>query len=357
MLKLAELTKYVGVVFRQLSTNFAANTLNVVLTLLQGAIYKMAQARLCEHPCNPWKGEMAERVASVPLEAGLFVLRYVQALSSYGAPHVFVRPSPGSEGVVTVLSAPGDRAGSISAPGGCVVVRAERASSLHVTITSTITGGGTEAELRLESLLGDAVRGDETATNFYEAPGSQQQVLNPPPSIALLGHVSRRGDVRVGGGIWVAGPDSPAPVEGLEIAVVGQAAGLGVEYQVQVGGGSWTRWMRGEFAGTRGQARPLLGLRMRLTGGSATQFQIEAEALFLGASVKRVTGQLVEVISNSGVDPMVGLKVALIGPIHENRPIQPQTPSRVKLPAASAANPIPPARPGRVRVFRSAGIR
>lgn len=301
---------------------------------------------------------MAERVASVPLEAGLFVLRYVQALSSYGAPHVFVRPSPGSEGVVTVLSAPGDRAGSISAPGGCVVVRAERASSLHVTITSAIAGGGTEAELRLESLIGDAVQVNSPSESFYEAP-APQQAFGAMPSVALMAHVSRRGDVRVDNGMWVAGPDSPAPIEGFEISLAGQVPGLEIEYQVHIGGGGggWTQWMRGGFAGTRGQARPLLGIRLRLAGTSAAQYQIEAEALFLGASVKRLKGQLVDVVSDSGVDPMVGLRIAITQAAGDVQPRRAQPQPVARSSAASNANSIPPARPGRVRVFRSAGIR
>lgn len=301
---------------------------------------------------------MAERVASVPLEAGLFVLRYVQALSSYGAPHVFVRPSPGNDGVVTVLSAPGERMGSISAPGGCVLVRAEQASSLHVTITSTTTAGGTEAELRLEPLLGNAERIESHQPASNNALAHPRPILGALPSLALTGHVSRRGDVRADGGVWVAGPDSPAPIEGLEIVILGQAPDVGIEYQVQIGGsgGGWTQWMRGGFAGTRGQARPLLGVRIRLTGASASQFHIEAEGLFLGASVKRLKGQLVEIISESGVDPMVGLKLALTKAIQEIQPTSAPL-QQQRAPGNSNNDPVQPSRSGRVRVFRSAGMR
>ncbi|MCJ2133993.1 hypothetical protein MKK69_07925 [Methylobacterium sp. J-026] len=291
---------------------------------------------------------MAERVTSVPLETGLYVLRYVQAPTAHGAPHVFVRPSPGSEDVVEVISPPGERPGSISAPGGCVVVRAERASSLHVTISSALASGGAEAELRLESLAGAARPG--ASVQGTAQPSVQPPTVAPPaPRLDVMGHVSRRGDVRVGDGRWVAGPESPAPIEGLEVGLLDRTSGLALEYQVQVGGpgGAWTPWMTGGFAGTRGQARALLGARLRLVGARASQFQIDAEALFLGATVMRLKGQAIEVISGSGVDPLVGLKllVAAANPVPQRSADAP------------AASPQSAARAGRVRVFRSADLR
>lgn len=295
---------------------------------------------------------MAERVTSVPLERGLYVLRYVQAPSAHGAPHVFVRPSPGGEDVVEVISPPGEQAGLIAGPGGCVVVRAERASGLHITINSSLASGGAEAELRLESLAGGvAVQGVPMPS---AAPLAAPQ---PTPRLDVMGHVSRRGDVRVGDGRWVAGPDSPAPIEGLEIGLIDRTAGIAVEYQVQIGGpgGAWTPWMTLGFAGTRGQARSLLAARLRLVGARASEFHIEAEALFLGATVMRLKGQAIEVISGSGVDPLVGLKlsVAAASPpaVRSADPI-PQRPA-----VSSADNPKPAPRAGRVRVFRSAGLR
>jgi len=178
------------------------------------------------------------------------------------------------------------------------------------------------------------------------------------PAVELMGHVSRRGDLLVTDGAWVAGPDSPAPIEGLEMRLAGAAGGLSLEYQVQVGGGggSWTNWMPGGFAGTRGQARPLLGARLRLVGAQAAQFQIEAEALFLGASVKRLKGHLVEIVSDSGVDPMVGLRLALAPPAQASQPARNAPSPRVTPAPATQASTTAP-RSGRVRVFRSAGIR
>ncbi|MCJ2017986.1 hypothetical protein MKK84_11200 [Methylobacterium sp. E-065] len=303
---------------------------------------------------------MTERVTSVPLETGLYVLRYVQAPTSSGAPHVFVRPSPGSDDVVSVISPPGERQGLMPAPGACVVVRAERAGGLQVTIRSVAAAGGTEAELRLETLSGEVQSGGVAQSDVGRVAPAQPAPSLPVPRLDVLGHVSRRGDVRVVDDQWIAGPASPAPIEGLAIQLVGDAAGLSLEYQVQIGGpgGAWSPWMASGYAGTKGQARPLLGVRLRLVGARASQFQIEAEALFLGATAQRLKGQAIEALSGSGVDPMVGLKLLVIPAAPAVRaPIEAQRSAQQRLTATQPAAPVPAARAGRVRVFRSSGLR
>lgn len=300
---------------------------------------------------------MTERVTSVPLETGLYVLRYVQAPTSSGAPHVFVRPSPGSEDAVSVISPPGERQGLIPAPGACVVVRAERAGSLQVTICSAAAAGGTEAELRLETLSGAARSGGVAQSGVARSASAQPTSSLPTPRLDVLGHVSRRGDVRVADDQWVAGPDSPAPIEGLELRIAEHGDGLGLEYQVQIGGsgGAWTPWTAGDFAGTRGQARSLLGARLRLIGPRAAQFQLVAEALFLGATVMRLKGQSLDVASGSGVDPLVGLKLLVTSAAPAVRAPAPAPQQRPGASPAASTQSAP--RAGRVRVFRSAGLR
>lgn len=303
---------------------------------------------------------MTERVTSVPLEMGLYVLRYVQAPTSSEAPHVFVRPSPGSEDAVSVISPPGERQGLIPAPGACVVVRAERAGALQVTIRSAASAGGTEAELRLETLSGEVGSGGVAQSGVAYGASAQPVPSLSAPRLDVLGHVSRRGDVRVADEQWIAGPASPAPIEGLAIQLVGDAAGLSLEYQVQIGGpgGAWSPWVAGGYAGTKGQARPLLGARLRLVGARASQFQIEAEALFLGATARRLKGQAIEALSGSGVDPLVGLKLLVVpaGPV-ARAPIEASIPAPQRMATTQPSAPVPAARAGRVRVFRSSGLR
>ncbi|MFH6784837.1 MULTISPECIES: hypothetical protein [Methylobacterium] len=156
----------------------------------------------------------------------------------------------------------------------------------------------------------------------------------------------------MGGDKWVAGPSEPAPIEGLEIRLNAPGATLRLEYQVLVGGkdGGWTPWLRGEYAGTRGQYRPLLGIRFRLAGNAAQFLTLHVDALFLGSTVETARGNTLELISGAGVDPLVGLKIALVpttkGKVQsENTAIRPPTAQ----PAETRAS--------RVRVFRSSSLR
>jgi hypothetical protein len=53
-----------------------------------------------------------------------------------------------------------------------------------------------------------------------------------------------------------------------------------------------------------------LGVRLRLSPNAAGM-EISAEALFLGALVASQRGRAIEFVSGSGVDPLVGVKIAL----------------------------------------------
>lgn len=308
---------------------------------------------------------MNERVTPVALQRGLFVLRYVRSSKAGPAPTVTVRPAPDSQSFIEVISAPGDHSGVIAAPGGCLVVRAEQAGTLQVTVRAAASTGAPEAELRLEPLQSgqpesgnraadsfrghEAFRGDDSYRDEPRARGSRRAETSQP-RLEVLGHVSRRGDVLAGAGEWIAGPDAPAPIEGVALRTL-EPLDVGVEYQVLIGGpgGAWTRWTAEGFAGTRGKFGTLHGIRFRLTGPNASAFQFEAEALFLGAATVHRRGREIELSSNSGADPLVGLKVAVLS---AERQVSPRV-----VRAAEALEPEAGERLGRVRVFRATSFR
>lgn len=297
---------------------------------------------------------MNERVTPVALQRGLFVLRYVRSSTPGTAPTVVVRPAPESQSLIEVISAPGDRPGVIAIPGGCLVVRAEQAGTLQVTIQAMASVGAPEAELRLEPL--QAGRSDDSgfASNAVrgDAPRGRTSMSQAPsrPRLEVLGHVSRRGDVVAGTGEWIAGPDAPAPIEGVALRAT-DPLDVAIEYQVLIGGpgASWTAWTAESYAGTRGKFRSLHGIRLRLTGPSASAFQIEAEALFLGAATSHRKGREVELSSNSGADPLVGLKVAVITVERQVSPSNTRVTESLEQESSQ--------RLGRVRVFRATGFR
>lgn len=307
---------------------------------------------------------MNERVTPVALQRGLFVLRYVRSSKAGPAPTVSVRPAIDAQAFIQVISAPGDRPGVIAAPGGCLVVRAEQAGTLQVTVLAAVGNGAPEAELRLEPLQsGEPEHGTRSAGAFdggdtfrddpYRdvAPARRSPAVEPARSrLELLGHVSRRGDVLAGAGEWIAGPDAPAPIEGIALRML-EPLDLVIEYQVLIGGpgGAWTRWTAEGFAGTRGKFGTLHGIRLRLAGANASAFQFEAEGLFLGAATVHRRGREVELSSNSGADPLVGLKVAVLS---ADRQVSPKVARVSETQDLEAGERL-----GRVRVFRATSFR
>ncbi|GEP01785.1 hypothetical protein [Methylobacterium haplocladii] len=296
---------------------------------------------------------MSERVTSVSLKRGLFALRYVRSGAAGAVPTVSVQAATGSEAVIVVISAPGARSGVLLAPGGSLVVRAEQPGALRVTVRPQ-DGGSADAELQLEplhaglpSLVGDAIGTGRLGARVDNAPTQPERA---PARLEVMGHVSRRGDVSVGAGQWIAGPDAPAPIEGLALRALDRP-GLAIEYQVLIGGSdaAWTRWTTEGYVGTRGKFKSLHGIRLRLTGADASAFEVEAEALFLGSATAFRKGREIELISHAAADPLVGLKLALISG-HG-------LPPSVEYQNATAADDQSGARAGRVRVFRASGMR
>jgi hypothetical protein len=285
--------------------------------------------------------EKYERGSTLNVNRGLHVFRYLE-FQGGGVPAV-ARLIPPAEGV-TLLDMPGREEGLLIRPGDCVVVRAERPSEVVVGLRRGSADGSLEASFRLEAI---ALAEDAGASQVAPVAAARASLVSAAPApLAFVAHVSRRGDVAFEQGVWVAGPDAPAVIEGLEI--VGDPRPSVLEMQVLVGSRPprWSEWvgMR-QFAGTRGQGLPVTGLRMRLAP-EAGSLEISVEALFLGALVESKRGRQVEFVSGSGVDPLVGLKVSLQSAqrLGESRP-------------APSLEAVARDREPRVRVFRASSSR
>ena len=159
--------------------------------------------------------------------------------------------------------------------------------------------------------------------------------------LAMLAHLARVGDVTVGEGDWVGGPAAPAPVEGIAVRCSPNLGAL--DYQVMaVGEGRWSDWTSaGAFAGSRGRAKALVGVRLRLH--AAVDAVIEGEALFLGSVIVRKQGLDLEFRSSAGNDPLVGLRIG----IRKNLPATTLKPTGFDGKQGT----------GRVRVFRASAAR
>ena len=245
-----------------------------------------------------------EQETAITVNRGLFLLRYATGAASGRSPFAVVRPASASAAYIEVISPPGVVAGFLSGPGDFAIVRAEQSGNLLVKIVAQNPGDPLEASLRIEPVSGGQ---KVAAAGAVIAPATQG-----PPTV--LAHVSRRGDVETAMGTWIAGPHAPAPIEGLEVRGA-LPDGLAIELQplLATNPPRWLDWSGpGNFVGTRRRALPLAGLRMRLSGAAAGNFEIAASGLFLGSPVLNRRGREVEFVSAAGVDPLVGLQIELV---------------------------------------------
>jgi hypothetical protein len=277
-----------------------------------------------------------EQETTVTVSRGLFLLRYASGAANGPSPYAVVRPNPASAPFIEVISAPGIVAGFLSAPGDCAVVRAEQAGGLVIKIVTQGKGDPLDASFKLEPLTGV----EPALLKAAAAPAPQAA----PSPLSILAHVSRRGDVEAPVGAWIAGPEAPAAIEGLEIRGT-LPAGLSLDVQplLATRPPRWLDWSAaGKFIGTRQRALPLAGLRMRLSGPAAETYEIAASALFLGSPVVNRRGRDIEIVSAAGVDPLVGLRFELIS----------GAPERAAAKTEAAGGAFAPPQP-KLRVFRA----
>jgi hypothetical protein len=301
----------------------------------------------------------SDRTSSLVVERGLYVLRYTSSSSANEFPAAKVRPLADSQAVIQVISAPGSTAGELREPGAGVVLVAQSKGTVEVSVRRRRASGTLDAIIQLEPLsleaagLAEEALGDRRSSEIALAGASEtRRARLTDPSFRFLAHISRRGDVEVASGEWAAGPAAPSPIEGLQlIQTVGER--LPLEIQVRIPGpqGGWTPWApAGTYAGTRGRALPIVGLRARLSDESDDDFDLCGEALFLGAAALNRRGAVIDLFGPYETDPLVGLRLWL-----ESRALgQPRAgrPERLESTGVREAEVRP------VRIFRSeSGVR
>lgn len=275
---------------------------------------------------------------SVAIKRGIFLVRYASADDMERPPKVEVSVDRGSVADISLHLHPDRQEAVLWQPDSSLVVRATAPGTLSVHVTPLETGGSAAATVRIEPLSqGQAVN---TALKGHSD-------LRGGPGVRVLGHVTGIGDVTVGANEWIAGPSAPSRIEGLLIDWPDKPAGLDIHYAVKTAKPQPTSGQKmelGAFAGTRGRAMPLVSLMLELTGTRAADFQLSVEAIFLGSPAMRMTGKRIVATGPTGREPLVGLRVGLVGLKDQTVLAKPQE-------KAAAAKPARPS--GRVRVFRS----
>jgi hypothetical protein len=281
----------------------------------------------------------------VDVDKGLVIVRYATAGDEFRPPKIEVLVNPKDEKHIEVISNPLHSEAVLWQPGACLVVRAMRPGKLFVEVVPLDDNGSTAATVKVEMLsqgenseARTALPATKGAVDLGHSSGAKSHV--DLERLKIIGHVAGIGDVTARADEWVAGPSAPARIEGLSIAWPGKPDDLDIQYCVKLArphAVSGRMMGLGAYAGTRGRALPIVGIRLEMSGPAASSFRLVSEAAFLGAPIARTSGKQIEMSGPTGREPLVGLRLRLD---EIDIPLQP-----VLTPTARSQ--------GRMRVFRS----
>lgn len=200
-----------------------------------------------------------------------------------GMPGVRISPPPIGGQNVEISGFRAD--GWLSADGDAALVRIRnQPAQVLVTIYQLANMPDASPRLQVRQLLGEAPA----------APNTQPPAAaNPPPPASaapqgtgdVVAHIQSRGDVGAKFGEWLGEKGSQNWIEGFLITPPAGIAPSDFTYQAVLGRGWLSPWVEaGQYCGSRGMALPLLGLRIRLSGEAAEQYEISYSASFIGGA-------------------------------------------------------------------------
>lgn len=197
-----------------------------------------------------------------------------------GMPGVRVSPPPAGGKNVEISGFRAD--GWLSADGDATLVRVRnQPSQVLVTIYQLPSEPDSAPRLQVRQLLGP---GDMPGANLPQAaPGAAPAPA--PAALDFMAHIQSRGDIGAKFGEWLGERGSNNWIEGFALNAPDGIAAADFTYQAVLGRGWLSPWVEaGAYCGSRGMALPLLGLRIRLNGDAAEQYEISYSASFVGGA-------------------------------------------------------------------------
>jgi hypothetical protein len=252
------------------------------------------------------KSSARARTQPLRLQRGLAVLRYTSG--GGGDQQASIQLELNAS--VTALGEPGASALELVRVGQCVVLRISEPTAvvLRCIPPSGQSIGSVGVTLEYLTPLASTPKSSRVHENEARDP------IVDGPTLDLSGHVSRLGDRRVSSGSWLSGPERPLPIEGIAIRFAEPQSGLRLRYFASDRAGTFepSLLVAGRFAGTRGQARSLRELVVVLDGPDAQLHKIHADVMFLGSPVRTLTGTELRLRSQTGKEPLVGLRLSIV---------------------------------------------
>lgn len=187
--------------------------------------------------------------------------------------------------------------GYLSGGGDAALVRITNGPA-HILVTSYLAPDHPEAAPSLQVVRLLEGGGMPAVAPAQAAPlGGPAHVPAAPAQAApevmdMVAHIQGRGDVGAHIGDRLGEVGSKRWIEGFAIAPTRNVAPADIEYQAVLGRGWLSPWVEGgEFCGSRGMALPVLGLRVRLRGDAARDYECSYAASFTdGTQVGPVAG-------------------------------------------------------------------
>jgi len=242
------------------------------------------------------------------LDAGMFCVFHTpgqQPPGPSGLPGVRISRAPGTPpGIVSVSTFEED--GWIGGINGAALVRVMRGPAGVLVTTYQEPGSSHDApKLQVVQLAGPT-----SAIPTEEATSEAA----PKGAVEISAHIQRRGDVSTSIGEWMGVPASQQWIEGFSIAPESTIPATDIEYQAVLGKGWLSPWAEGgQYCGSRGMALPILGLRVRLKGDSATTHQVRLTATFTdGTRLGPVGGDFSEALEAESLAPLEAFLIELL---------------------------------------------
>jgi hypothetical protein len=242
------------------------------------------------------------------LPSGLFCIVNEPApagAQNFGLPGVRLSPPPNGARNVEISGFRPD--GWLSATGDAALVRVTNGpAQILVTIYQLPNQPDSAPKLQVRQLLVGA-----------DAPAAPAPGVAPDPAPAapvkadIVAHIQTRGDVGAKFGDWLGEKGSEHWIEGFAVAAPEDIDPADLSYQAVLGRGWLSPWVEaGQYCGSRGMALPLLGLRIRLQGKAAEQYDLTCSAAFIDGTSTGPVGSD-ETCESDSLAPLEALQVSL----------------------------------------------
>ena len=280
------------------------------------------------------------------LEPGMYIFRYASQLPEGQEVCITLQQAPLGKGTVDFFPAEGVNRHTLARLGDCVVIRVKggkgavlvteyhRASQavsvdLRVDRIDTSEAIVRKAPVQQPPVLAEAIAASSmgsiagAAQPLHAAALSSMTPITAPVistrgvvpdtariSLALEGHIERRGDVAVQDS-WLGNPDSNARLEGFTINWPNKPQGVDLAYSCKVTGqGKQPAALSGNFVGTRRKAAGIQAITFGLVGPQQKAYQLSGHVVFAGSPPQPIVNGK-ELSGPTGYENLVAISVSI----------------------------------------------